>query len=81
MNILKNIVFVVLGIVALALIIAIFIDGDFSYEQTVKIDAPIEKVWQVLSNFEHYEQWNPFTPKVELSKVIGEPVYLHVFAS
>ena len=47
-------------------------------ESAIIIEAPIEKVWQVLSNFEQYQQWNPFTPKVELSKVIGAPVYLHV---
>lgn len=68
MNILKNIVFVVLGLVALALIIALFIDGDFSFEQTVKIEAPIEKVWEHTSTLVDLNSWSPWVAKDRSTK-------------
>ncbi len=34
----------------------------------VEIDAPAERVWQVLTDFRRYPEWNPFMPKVA-----GEP--------
>lgn len=44
----------------------------------VEIDAPIERVWRILTDIPRYASWNPFTPKVETSLEIGEPVHLHV---
>lgn len=44
----------------------------------IDIDAPIEAVWQVLTEFEAYGDWNTFTPKIETSGRLGEPVRLHV---
>ncbi len=34
----------------------------------IEIDAPAERVWQVLTDFRRYPEWNPFMPKVA-----GEP--------
>lgn len=45
---------------------------------TIDIDAPIEQVWEVLTDFHAYAEWNRFTPKIETSGRIGEPVRLHV---
>lgn len=36
-----------------------------NFETTVIINAPQEKVWQVLTNFENYPAWNPFISKIE----------------
>jgi hypothetical protein len=47
-------------------------------ESKITINAPIQKVWDVLSNFENYHQWNPFTPKIEVKNEIGSTVGLHV---
>lgn len=44
----------------------------------IDIDAPIEQVWKVLTDFDAYGEWNKFTPKIETSGRIGEPVRLHV---
>jgi hypothetical protein len=44
----------------------------------VEIDAPIERVWRILTDLEHYADWNPFTPKVETTLAIGDPIHLHV---
>ncbi|MCH2046082.1 MAG: SRPBCC domain-containing protein [Saprospiraceae bacterium] len=48
-------------------------------ETSIEINAPKTTVWAVLTDFDAYTEWNPFTPKVELkSKQIGSPVILHV---
>jgi hypothetical protein len=47
-------------------------------ESTVDIDAPAERVWAILRDLARYGEWNPFTPRVDASLVIGEPVVLHV---
>jgi len=45
---------------------------------TIDINAPIEQVWEVLTDFDAYGAWNRFTPKIETSGRIGERVKLHV---
>jgi len=47
-------------------------------ESKISINAPIEQVWAVLSNFDNYHEWNPFTPKIEVKNEIGSMVGLHV---
>jgi hypothetical protein len=47
-------------------------------ESKVIINAPIQEVWAVLSNFDNYHQWNPFTPKIEVKNEIGTTVDLYV---
>lgn len=42
------------------------------------IDAPIDRVWRILTQLDAYADWNPFTPRVESSLAIGDPVHLHV---
>lgn len=44
----------------------------------VDIDAPIDRVWRILTDLDGYGDWNPFTPRVESSLRIGDPVHLHV---
>lgn len=45
MKILKTILLCILALVAIWLIAAAFIDGKCSYEKSISINAPIEKVW------------------------------------
>ncbi len=45
---------------------------------TIDIDAPRARVWSILVDLAHYPEWNPFTPRVEASLKVGEPVILHV---
>jgi hypothetical protein len=40
------------------------------------IDAPRQQVWQVLTNFGAYQQWNPFYTEVDGKCIPGE--HLHV---
>jgi len=42
------------------------------------INAPIQKVWDVLVDLDNYYQWNTFTPKVITDFRIGSDVTLHV---
>ena len=44
----------------------------------VEIEAPADRVWDVLVDFERYGEWNPFTTRVDASLAIGSPVMLHV---
>ena len=44
----------------------------------VEIDAPIERVWKILTDTDGYDAWNPFTPQVETTLRIGDPVHLRV---
>ncbi len=43
----------------------------------VEIEAPIEKVWDVLVDFSEYPKWNPFTYRIETDLDIGSPVHLY----
>ncbi len=45
---------------------------------SIVIDAPAERIWQILLDFERYGEWNPFTPRVESTLQPGAPVHLHV---
>lgn len=44
----------------------------------VDIDAPAERVWDILVDLDRYPEWNPFTTKVESTLRVGERAVLHV---
>lgn len=39
---------------------------------SININAPREKVWQILTNFEQYPTWNPFLKAISGDLVKGE---------
>lgn len=41
---------------------------------TLEIDAPPERVWDVLADFEHYDDWNPFIRSIRASMEAGAKV-------
>lgn len=41
---------------------------------SIEIEAPLELVWRILTDFTNYELWNPFTPRVECHGRVGTPV-------
>lgn len=47
-------------------------------EASADIDAPIEHVWSILTDFECYPQWNPFTVSIDTRFEIGRPVIMEV---
>ncbi|KAF7357650.1 hypothetical protein MSAN_01361600 [Mycena sanguinolenta] len=48
--------------------------GVFSVGESVLIDAPREKVWQILMDLPSYGKWNPFTRKMTIVSESGSPV-------
>jgi uncharacterized protein YndB with AHSA1/START domain len=45
---------------------------------TVTIAAPAQLVWQVLTDFAQYPQWNRFCPSIEARLELGSPVKMKV---
>ncbi|NNC95937.1 MAG: SRPBCC domain-containing protein [Chitinophagales bacterium] len=45
----------------------------------IKINAPIEIVWNILEDFEAYRVWNSFCRKVETTKEIGDPFIMTIY--
>ena len=47
---------------------------------TVRIDAPLEVVWQVMLDTDAYADWNPFVERAETATpaAVGNPIVLHV---
>ena len=48
-----------------------------SVRAEIVIEAPIDRVWQILNDLQAYAEWNPFTPRVESSLQLGDPIHLH----
>ncbi len=48
------------------------------YSDRVEINAPQQRVWDILMDIDRYPQWNPFTEKVVTNFKPGNPVELHV---
>ena len=44
----------------------------------IQINAPIDFVWDILTNVETYGEWNPFTPRARTDFRIGSPAHLLV---
>src|SRR5262245_19271969 len=44
----------------------------------LEIHAPAERIFSILTDLEHYPQWNPFTPRVESTLPPGDPTQLPV---
>ncbi len=43
----------------------------------IEIDAPVEKVWNIIIDLERYPEWNTFTPRMGVKQiVVGEEFLL-----
>ncbi|MGI9275114.1 MAG: SRPBCC domain-containing protein [Endozoicomonas sp.] len=42
------------------------------------INAPVEVVWDILTNFDDYHKWNKFCPKADAKLVLGSPIVMKV---
>lgn len=54
------------------------VGGPGCVRAEIEIDAPVERVWQILKDTDRYAAWNPFTPRVETTLRVGDPIHLHV---
>jgi uncharacterized protein YndB with AHSA1/START domain len=76
MKTLKKIGLAIIVLIAIALIAALFISKDASYEKSISINAPIETVWNNVATFEAQNKWSPWdvydpTMKKEVTGVDG----------
>ncbi|WP_299523312.1 SRPBCC family protein [uncultured Lutibacter sp.] len=61
MKTLKKVGISLLGIIAIALITALFVSKDASYDKSIIINAPVEVVWQHVATFEAQGKWSPWS--------------------
>ena len=47
-------------------------------ETNIVIDSTSEKIWDVLTNFEEYELWNPFMTKVVGNASLGSKIEVNI---
>ena len=45
---------------------------------SIDIEAPVQRVWEILVDVERYGEWNPFTTRVDTSLEVGSSVDLYV---
>ena len=44
----------------------------------IEINAPAEKVWQVLTDFTHFPDWNPFIREIIGRLIVGSKLEIHI---
>ncbi len=47
----------------------------------IEIRASAEKVWDLLTDFKNFEQWNPFIRKIEGTPALGTEIKIHLYTS
>lgn len=70
MKILKKILFVILGIIVLALVVALFTKKDYAVEREVTISKPKQEVFDFIKfvkNQDQYSVWNNIDPAMKKS--------------
>ncbi len=51
---------------------ALVIEHDF------RVDATPARVWEVVTDLQHYPEWNPFVVRCESTLVVGDPILMRV---
>ena len=54
------VLYIVIAIIAIALITALFVSKDMSYEKSIVIKSPIEKTWDNVSSLGAMDKWSPW---------------------
>ena len=49
-----------------------------SIRTDIAIDAPPETIWQILTDFSRYPEWNPFIPAAEGAAREGETITVRI---
>lgn len=50
--------------------------NPFRIEKRIGIRAPAERIWDVLTDFAYWDQWNPHETRVNINLGFGAPVQL-----
>ncbi len=61
MKALKIIGIILLILIGLPLIIALFVNKDFSHEESLTINAPVDEVWSSTNTLQKMDAWSPWT--------------------
>ncbi len=48
------------------------------FKTKITINAPIEKVWEIFSDFENYQKWNPFITSLKGNSIVGEKLEVQI---
>jgi len=68
MKILKGILFTILGLVAIALVVAIFVKKEYAVEREITINRPKQEVFdyiKLLRNQDHFSKWATMDPDMK----------------
>lgn len=57
----KTFLFIVLGLIAIFLIVAMLMPKDYKVERSIVIDAPEGVVVNQITMFKHFQQWSPWS--------------------
>jgi len=52
--------------------------GYFTPQATATIHAPLERVWAILVDSDHYGAWNTFVPSMQTDLQVGSPLIMRV---
>lgn len=63
MKALKIIIILVVVLIGGVLISALFVDKDFSHEESVTVNAPVMEVWNSTNTLKKMDAWSPWTKK------------------
>src|ERR1041385_8241712 len=47
-------------------------------EHRLEIAAPVDLVWEVITDLSRYPEWNPFVVSCRSTLVVGEPIHMRV---
>jgi len=50
----------------------------FVLQDSLEIDAPVEQVWDVITDLSLYPEWNPFVVAARSSLVVGDDISMRV---
>ncbi|WP_418262740.1 SRPBCC family protein [Flavobacterium faecale] len=68
MKIIKKILFAILGLIALALVVALFMPKDYAVEREIIINQPKDSVFnyvKYLKNQDHFSVWSKIDPEMK----------------
>jgi hypothetical protein len=71
MKILKRIIIVVLGIIAIVVIVAYLLPGTYSVERSIKINADDSTVFNMACDLKNWELWSERSAKVKYEYIGG----------
>jgi hypothetical protein len=63
MKFLKYLGIGLISLIIIVLVVALFVPKDMVYEKSIRINAPIETVWENTNSLADLDKWNPWNEK------------------